>query len=364
MRVAHVVNSSGTNFLGHERHVLNLVTAQRADGLDAMVVTNGPGVLARACEEQSIPYFVVEGMGQGPRFRNAGGNVVQELAEHFTEFGTQIIHCHHLGTAIQAINAGNGSGIPCIFTLHVEASLFTGHLEMAKHLGMKFSTIAVCRAEFDVLKKHGVPDGELYYVPNGTNSMSADHRRRKHELTRPGLVFAGNLIFRKGVDVALLAMAEIRRRLGPDCPELSIYGDGIQREYFAEISSVLKLDDIVRFRGFRLDALERCARTDVLLMTSREETGPLVVLEAMSLGMPIVATDVGEVAQMLPDQRYGRVVPPNSIAAFADAVESLLADIADGEFDPELVVHRHRSFYTTEKMAERVEEVYRHVLSG
>jgi glycosyltransferase involved in cell wall biosynthesis len=234
---------------------------------------------------------------------------------------------------------------------------------MAKRMGMKFSTIVVCRSEFEVLKKHGVPDKELYYVPNGTKSMPSDRQRRKREMTRPGLVFVGNLIFRKGVDIALIVMAELRRRLGPDCPEFNIYGEGIQGKYFAEIASVLKLDDIVRFRGFRLDALERCARTDVLLMTSREETGPLVVLEAMSLGMPIVATDVGEVAQMLPDRCHGRVVPPNSIAAFADAAESLLADIANGEFDPELVIHRHRSFYSTEKMAEGVEEVYQRVLS-
>jgi glycosyltransferase involved in cell wall biosynthesis len=241
--------------------------------------------------------------------------------------------------------------------------MFTGHLEMAKRKGMSFSTIAVCRTEYEVLKEHGVPDEELYYVPNGTNSMPLDLRRRKHEIARPGLVFVGNLIFRKGVDVALMVMAELRRRLGTDCPEFDVYGDGIQGKYFAEIASVLKLDDIVRFRGFQLDALERCAGTDVLLMTSREETGPLVVLEAMSLGMPIVATDVGEVAQMLPDPQYGRVVRPNSIDAFANAVESLLTDIADGEFDPEPVIQRHKLYYDTDKMADGVEEVYRQMLS-
>ena len=78
--------------------------------------------------------------------------------------------------------------------------------------------------------------------------------------------------------------------------------------------------------------------------------------------MPIVATDVGSVAEMLPDQRYGRVVPPNSITVVARAVESLLSDIAAAKFDPIPLIERHRSLFSSEKMAERVEAVYRQVL--
>jgi L-malate glycosyltransferase len=97
---------------------------------------------------------------------------------------------------------------------------------------------------------------------------------------------------------------------------------------------------------------------------SRLEEGPLVVLEAMSRGMPIVTSDVGDVREMLPDQRYGRIVPVDSITEFADAIDSVLADIADGNFDPNLLKERHRELYTTEKMAERVEAVYENVLNN
>jgi glycosyltransferase involved in cell wall biosynthesis len=97
-------------------------------------------------------------------------------------------------------------------------------------------------------------------------------------------------------------------------------------------------------------------------MSSRQETGPMVVVEAMSRGMPIVATDVGEVSEMLPDPRYGRVVPAASIVGLAEAAQDLLQDIHVGRFDPGLLIERHRSFYTTAKMAERTEEVYRQAL--
>jgi glycosyltransferase involved in cell wall biosynthesis len=171
------------------------------------------------------------------------------------------------------------------------------------------------------------------------------------------------LMFRKGVDVAVLTMAELRGRLGSRSPELNIYGEGNYGPYYEEMVTTLGLDNVVHFHDPQADALAlHASTTDILLMPSREETGPLVVLEAMSLGMPIVATNVGEVAQMLPDRRYGRVVPVNSIRDLADAIESLLVDIGAGDFDPDLLIERHRSVYTAEKMAEDVERVYRKLL--
>jgi glycosyltransferase involved in cell wall biosynthesis len=125
-----------------------------------------------------------------------------------------------------------------------------------------------------------------------------------------------------------------------------------------EIIAVLELENIVRLYGSQPGILERCPDTDILILPSRLEACPLVVQEAMSRGMPIVATDVGEVAEMLPDQRYGRIVPVDSVVALADAVESLLSDIENGRFAPELLIERHREFYSDDKMAERVEAVY------
>ena len=78
--------------------------------------------------------------------------------------------------------------------------------------------------------------------------------------------------------------------------------------------------------------------------------------------MPIVATDVGEVARMMPDSRYGRVAPKDSVIPLADAIEALLTDIADGRFDRDLLIERHRSLYSIEKFAERTEAAYSQIL--
>lgn len=358
MKIVHVINTGGAQFLGNERHALNLAVAQKARGFSTMLVTDRPGRLADAHRQQDIPVVVAAGMDQGAQV--ARQETVRGLMTQFRDFGADLIHCHNLRAAAAAIPAANQSRIPCVFTLHIGAAEVMPYYDMAKRSDMRFTTITVCRREFEYLRKTGMSEREVHYVPNGTQAMPLE-RPAARESGRPNLTLVTGLRFNKGVDIAILAMYELRRRRGPDCPILNVYGEGGQEQYFKEMVQVLRLGDIVHFRGFKLDILAHCANTDVLVMPSRGETGPLVVQEAMSRGMAIVASDVGEVTEMLPDARYGRVVADNSIVALADGVEAMLSDIAGGRFDPRLLVDRHQSLYTIEKMAEGVEAVYEQV---
>jgi len=216
-----------------------------------------------------------------------------------------------------------------------------------------------------------VPDKDLYYVPNGTKAApngteTEPHVRPEGALNAdPNLVMVGRVSVGKGVDLAILALLELHRRRGPRCPHLNIYGGGRDRfgiKYYTEMVAVLGLSEVIKFHGPQLDVLSCCSRSDILVVPSRDETGPLVVLEAMSRGMPIVSADVGDVAEMLPDHRYGRIVPVNSIVMLTDAIDSTLSDIENGRFDPQLLIKRHQALYTTEKLADRVESAYREIL--
>ncbi len=286
---------------------------------------------------------------------------VQGLIGQYQSFDAHVIHCHHLATAMQAITAANRTSIPCILTIYDDEAVSSKpHLDMISRAGLKFAAIALWQSNHELLKKYGVPETSLHYIPNGTQAplagpRSQDSGRPYH----PSLILAGSLTFRKGADVAILAMAELRRRLGADCPALTVYGDGNQADYLKEMTDVTDLADVIRFAGPQHDPLQHCADTDILIMPSRVEAGPPIIQEAMNRGMPVVSTDVGEVTQMLPDHRYGRVVPAGSIAALADALQSLLSDIASGQFDPQLPIDRHHSHYSLETMADRMETVYK-----
>jgi glycosyltransferase involved in cell wall biosynthesis len=358
MRVIHVTNTSTQNVIGVDTHVLTLAAAQKDRGFSPMVVTDRPGYLTEACGQHDIPAAIENGLNPAGRAQwSPPEKTMKSLIATFTSFDGDVIHCHTLPVAVPAFFAADRVRRPCVFTHHdVSHDLPLGTAEM---MGLRFTIICVSRAGFEYLRKGGASEERLYYVPNGTKPAPAE-RPGQHKSHRPNLMMVGVIEHRKGLDIAILGMHELRRRRGPACPVLNIYGTGNESEekYFKEMTGILDLDDIVRFHGARVGILEHCTTTDVLIVPSRAEAVPVVVLEAMSRGMPIVASDVGEVAEMLPDPRYGRVIPVESIAAFADAVESLLSDIANGRFDPELLIARHQSFYTADKMAERIEPIY------
>ena len=358
-KIAQVTNSS-TSLTGVDRHVASLAAVQAELGFEVTVVTDAPGYLTQACEQQGIAVAVEPALKPTSRqWPSPAEPVVSRLVELFTGLGTELIHCHFPFAAAQAIPAGNRMPVPCVYTQHVPGAK---PLISAWNSGLRFTTISVSKAGLENLRLGGLPESEIYYVPNGTKAMPAgsapDPERRTGQ---PNLMFVGSLGLRKGIDIAVLAMYALAQRLGPQCPVLRVYGDG-EQEFFTEMAAVLGLGELVQFFGVQPGILERCPSTSVLIVPSRSETGPIVVLEAMSRGIPVVAAEVGEVTEMLPDRRYGRIAPVNSIAAFADAICALLADIATGRFDPALLIERHRSCYTNDQMAQSIAAVYQRVL--
>jgi glycosyltransferase involved in cell wall biosynthesis len=361
MRIVHVTNILEAGTIGHQVHTLNLAVAQKARGHDVAMIVDRAGAFTETCRQNGITVVLEPGLEQeeGAPVRPVE-RTMQSLITRFRNLNAELIHCHTENAAWQAIPAGNRVQLPCVFTLHFVP--VRSWKEVVQSTGLQITTITVSRAVFDKLSQDGLSEPDLYYVPNGTQAMPPPDPQDTRQPGKPGFISVGSVSPAKGMDFAILVMAELRRRLGQDCPALNIYGSGSREDFFREMTTVLGLADIVRFRGTRPGILEHCPSTDILMVTSREETGPLVVLEAMSRGMPIVTTDVGSVREMLPDRRYGRISPVDAIVAFADAAESMLSDISSGDFDPGLLIARHRSCYTSDKMAERIEEVYRQIL--
>jgi glycosyltransferase involved in cell wall biosynthesis len=362
MRIIHVIVNNSMGVLGNHRHVLYLADMQRTHGFDITVMTDGPGLFTELCREEGIPVVMIPSLkaenGKAPPITEGA---VQEVASQLRASRVELIHCHSTIAAQVVITSGNKLRIPCIFTLHGSAEPFVQLLSTGKLVDMNFTTIVVSRAGFDDLRKNGMPETSLYYVPNGTKTFPDRPGQETPKLHQYNLMLVGSLVFNKGIDVAIRAMLDLRERRGPNCPVLSIYGEGEQGEHFKEMVTTLGLNDIVKFCGVKFGILDNCPRSTILIIPSRAETGPLVALEAMSRGIPIVASDVGEVADMLPHQRYGRIVPVNSPTALADSIDSTLSDIRDGKFNPNLLIQRHKVRYSSEKMAERIETIYSQV---
>lgn len=179
------------------------------------------------------------------------------------------------------------------------------------------------------------------------------------------LVFMGRLVGWKAVDITLEAL-RLARVEGVEAT-LDILGDGEERAALEARASALGLGEVVRFHGFRPQA--ECAgmlgASDALILNSVYECGGAVVLEAMGLGLPVIASDWGGPADYL-DESCGILVPPVPRADFAPRLAAAILRLAR---DPELaramgqagILRIRRDFDWNGKM-DRMLEIYRDAL--
>jgi glycosyltransferase involved in cell wall biosynthesis len=157
----------------------------------------------------------------------------------------------------------------------------------------------------------------VHIVPNTTDlSRAASARKPVNAPLRLG--FIGRLAPQKGLDILLNALDSSELRSASW--QLDVYGDGPARGSLEALAA--KLGDRVQFRGFSQTA-NALDSMDVLLMPSRNEAQPMVLLEAAARGVPVVASAVGGVAEMLRDGAAGVLVEP-TLAGWVAAVTELL----------------------------------------
>jgi glycosyltransferase involved in cell wall biosynthesis len=166
----------------------------------------------------------------------------------------------------------------------------------------------------------------VVHLPNAILKAPTTTPLREEVPTPPvsaRLLYVGRLSPEKGVDVLLEAIARLRAE-GNATP-LVIVGDGQERAPLEAQVDQLRLD-AVEFVGHVPDASAFYTPGSVLCLPSRTEGMPNVLLEAVAAGIPVVATAVGDVPEMLDDPALGTCVPPEQPAQFADALRAVLAE--------------------------------------
>jgi glycosyltransferase involved in cell wall biosynthesis len=149
-----------------------------------------------------------------------------------------------------------------------------------------------------------------------------DELRAAHGVGPRTLVFAGRLTAQKALGALLAATAQV-----PDAT-LLIVGDGPEREAVAAAVSDLGLESRVRLLGPqpRERTLELARAADAAVLSSAWENFPHAVVEALAVGTPVVATNVGGVAEIVQDGVNGLLVPPQDVGALATALRRMLDD--------------------------------------
>jgi glycosyltransferase involved in cell wall biosynthesis len=184
----------------------------------------------------------------------------------------------------------------------------------------------------------------------------------------PTIFASGNFRFAKGFDLLLQSMVALLdrfRRENPGnnkLPVLVLTGEGTLQESMADLVQALDIAEHVRFLGFRTDMPVILRAADLFVLSSRCEGCPMVILESMALGIPIVATNVGGVPELVVDNQTGMVIEPDNPTALANGLYELLHNRERAACFAEQGQQRLVQFFAVEKSAQTMTNLYRQVV--
>ncbi len=292
---------------------------------------------------------------------------VVAIADYVERYAIDVVHSHKYKTTFHALLARRRRPFKLVATYHnwlIENRSLALYAAIDKRIA-RFcdAAVAVSESVFDELARF-VPRSKLRRIGNGVDTSRFSPRDTK-AATRSALGlrhrhvagFVGRLDRRKGVDDLIEAVAALQSR---DI-DLLIVGDGDHRATLEQTALRSGIADRVHFLGTRSDTPELYGALDLFVLPSLVEAFPMVVLESMACGVPVIGTDVGDVAKIVERERTGWVVPPADRVALGAAISGALRDEerleAMGRNARRTVTER----YSAQHMAQQYAECYREI---
>jgi L-malate glycosyltransferase len=280
-------------------------------------------------------------------------------------FDPDVLHANSHLSALAALALGRRHRTPVVYSEHWSAFLPDNPADLPIGGGLVAKTV-LTRADFvlpvsEVMRaalERRAPKARFRIVPNVVDDEL--FRPNAHERRGRLLLTAGSLGVNgaKGVDYLLEALALLAP--SDEALRLDVAGDGPLRPAYEAQAGRLGLADRVTFHGFRSKAevAELMRRADLFVLASRFENNPCVVLEAMASGLPVVATRVGGLPELV-DERSGLLAEPRN----PESVAQRIAEAFDRDgFDRGEIARRARERFGREAIGTRLAEVYTEVV--
>ncbi|WP_374773330.1 glycosyltransferase family 4 protein [Streptomyces sp. NBC_01310] len=301
-------------------------------GSSAHVRSLATGLAARGVRVTVCAPVQAEGeydfTGAGAQFAPDAASVLRAACA-----GADVVHAHGVRAGMRAALAMRGRRVPLVVSWHGDGPTAAGALGrlsrmLERHVARAAAVVLGASSDqVDLARLRGARDARLapVAVPAGPvgPEAAADPGKVRAELgavERPLLIAVGSLVPHRGYSVLLDAAREWRA-LEP-APLLVIAGEGPLR---AELSRRIEAEALpVRLLGRRGDAAQLLAAADLAVLPSRWEARALLAQEALRVGVPLVATAVGGVPELVGEGAV--LVPPGDAGALASAVTGLLAD--------------------------------------
>ena len=358
MKVLHVQRVRGVG--GSERHLLTLMPALRARGHDVRFLgldDGEPDPFYEQLDRFGVPYDRL------PAPRDLDPALLTRSARVARRLGPQLIHTHLVHADVYGAAAAAACGAGLVSTKHNDDPFRTGPFRHVERLVTRRAAKVICitssLARFNV-EQVGLPASKVTVIHYGLDRLP-DPWGPPGGPELPGdarvLLAVSRLERQKGLDVAIEALARIR----PRHPHvvLLVLGQGSLEADLREQARALGVEAAVHL-GWRVgDVAAWLRRSELLVHPARWEGFGLALLEAMLAGLPVVASDVSSVPEIVVDGETGTLVPPDDPAALATALDALLSDGALRTAYGRAGLERAHREFSVERMAEQTERVYR-----
>lgn len=297
---------------------------------------------------------------------------ILKLAILVKKYEPDIIHSHtYFSNTIGRI-AGIISRVPVMIShVHNVYSNYSKRNLLIERLLSNYTDKVICCSEAVrnfVLKYEKINMHKTVIIYNGVNhreiqrSQDISYLREflgiyKNVIT---IICVASLTEKKGHEYLLKAILEIEKEFQK--LKFIIVGDGPLKKRLKNLAEELNIQDLVIFTGIRNDIPNLLKIADIFVLPSLTEGLPLAAIEAMSVGLPVVATAVGGVPEIIKDGITGYLVPPKNPKALGNTILNLIKDKKNMEkvgLNGKKVIIEN---FTTEKMINKLEKLYVHCL--
>ncbi|WP_206831084.1 glycosyltransferase family 4 protein [Alicyclobacillus fructus] len=315
MKILHMVNHCRNVGNGIVNVCVDLACKQSEHGHEVAVVSSG-GEFVELLQEYGVRHYTVRGL----RDVRAVPRSLLQLHKAIDDFQPDIVHAHTVAPALMARALSTFSRYALVTTVHNE---FQRHATL---MGVGKRVIAVSKAVADSLVRRGIPEQKVRVVLNGPlgspRRQSVARLVTEDDIWSPRIVTVAGMYERKGIRELIMAFF----RISGDHPEVHLYlvGDGPDREKFENLAHRAATPDRIHFVGFVPDPEAYMDGSTVFVLASREESFALVIPEARALGLPIVATNVGGIPEVLDGGQAGLLVEPMNVDALEAGIRRVL----------------------------------------
>ena len=370
MNILHLISSSG--LLGAERVLLEIAEYSKRGGLEVRigVFQNSQNPNLELAEVAKGQDFDVQVFPCNGRFDK---KTIRMIKDYMDKSGVQILHSHNYKSNFYARRALSNNNIRWVVTNHGRRSgpkLLLYNFLDGFIVRYADRVIAVSKNIVSRMKLAGIDSKKICLIENGVNlerfrnNIPPDSIRESLRIKKDAFVVGtvGALTEEKGHLYLLKAIPKVVQRF-PEVVFLFV-GDGRERPSLEITTSHLNIKDRVIFAGMRKDVPEILSILNVFVLPSLNEGLPMALLEAQAAQIPVVATRVGAIPDVLQGGVTGILVPPKDPQAIAEAITMILSNKKFASEIAQKGFERVRDNFSSEKMGSKYHSIYKELIEG